>query len=207
MIDQACLRPNTTRGHAFGMSGLKVYCQFTRGISPSNNTGSILDPVLFTIFITSLNEDTEGIIITQTDVRKLGRGLAGSKFRVIFAGWTTKPNMSRWELLEIVISYYFACMCASSLSCVRLCATPGAIALQAPLSMELSRQEYWLLFSHVQLCATPWTAAHQVPPSLGFSRQEYWSGLPFPPPGDLPNPGIEPVSPLPPAMAGEFFTT
>ena len=43
--------------------------------------------------------------------------------------------------------------------------------------------------------ATPWTVAHQAPPSMGFSRQEYWSGLPFPSPGDLPDPGIEPRSP------------
>ena len=43
--------------------------------------------------------------------------------------------------------------------------------------------------------ATPWTAAHQAPLSMGFSRQEYWSGLPFPSPGDLPDPGIEPRSP------------
>ena len=43
--------------------------------------------------------------------------------------------------------------------------------------------------------ATPWTVAHQAPPSMEFSRQEYWSGLPFPSPGDLPNPGIEPRSP------------
>ena len=43
--------------------------------------------------------------------------------------------------------------------------------------------------------ATPWTVAHQAPPSMGFSRQEYWSGLPFPSPGDLPNPGIKPRSP------------
>ena len=48
--------------------------------------------------------------------------------------------------------------------------------------------------SHVWLFATPWTVAHQAPPSMGFSRQEYWSGLPFPSPGDLPNPGMEPVS-------------
>ena len=49
--------------------------------------------------------------------------------------------------------------------------------------------------SHVRLFATLWTVAHQAPPSMGFSRQEYWSGLPFPSPGDLPNPGIEPQSP------------
>ena len=51
--------------------------------------------------------------------------------------------------------------------------------------------------------ATPWTAAHQAPLSMEFSRQEYWSGLPFPPPGDLPDPGIEPASS---ALAGGFFT-
>ena len=49
-------------------------------------------------------------------------------------------------------------------------------------------------FSRVQLFVTPWTAAHQAPQSKGFSRQEYWSGLPCPPPGDLPKPRIKPVS-------------
>ena len=49
--------------------------------------------------------------------------------------------------------------------------------------------------SRVRLFATPWTVAHQAPRSMGFSRQEYWSGLPFPSPGDLPDPGIEPRSP------------
>ena len=51
------------------------------------------------------------------------------------------------------------------------------------------------LLSRVRLFATPWTIAYQAPPSMGFSRQEHWSGLPFPSPGDLPNPGIEPWSP------------
>ena len=55
-------------------------------------------------------------------------------------------------------------------------------------------------FSHVQLFATPWTVAHQTPLSMGFSRQEHWSGLPCPPPGDLSNPGIEPMSPEAPAL-------
>ena len=49
--------------------------------------------------------------------------------------------------------------------------------------------------SHVRLFATSQTVAYQAPPSMGFSRQEYWSGLPFPSPADLPNPGIEPGSP------------
>ena len=49
--------------------------------------------------------------------------------------------------------------------------------------------------SCVGLFVTTWTVAYQVPPSMGFSRQEYWSGLPFPSPGDLPEPGIKPGSP------------
>ena len=51
------------------------------------------------------------------------------------------------------------------------------------------------------------TVAHQAPLSMGFSRQEYWSGLPCPPPGDLPDPGIQSMSLMSPALAGGFFTT
>ena len=54
-----------------------------------------------------------------------------------------------------------------------------------------------------QLCPAlcdPWTVAHQASLSMGFSRKEYWSGLPCPPPGDLPNPGIKPISPAAPAL-------
>ena len=61
-------------------------------------------------------------------------------------------------------------------------------------------------FSCVQLFVTLWTVAHQAPLSMGFSRQEHWSGLPCPPPGDLPDPGIKPRSPVSPASAGGFFT-
>ena len=62
------------------------------------------------------------------------------------------------------------------------------------------------MLSHVQLFATPCTVAHQAPLSMEFSRQEYWSGLPFPTPRDLPDPGIKPLSPAFPALAGRFFT-
>ena len=62
-------------------------------------------------------------------------------------------------------------------------------------------------FSRVQLFATLWTVANQGPLSMGFTRQENWIGLPCPPPGGLPNPGIEPVSLTSPALAGRFFTT
>ena len=61
--------------------------------------------------------------------------------------------------------------------------------------------------SPIQLFATPWTVARLGPLSMRFSRQEYWSGLPFCPPGGLPNPGIKPVSPVSSALAGGFLTT
>ena len=62
-------------------------------------------------------------------------------------------------------------------------------------------------FSYVQLFVTLWIVACQDLLSMEFSRQEYWSGLPFPSPGDLPNPGIKPVSFKSPALPGGFFNT
>ena len=61
--------------------------------------------------------------------------------------------------------------------------------------------------SPVRLFATLWTVAPQAALSMEFSRQEYWSGLPCPPPEDLPNPEIKPASLMSPALAGRFFTT
>ena len=61
-------------------------------------------------------------------------------------------------------------------------------------------------FSRVRLFAALWTVAHQALLSMGSSRQEYWSGLPCPPPGDLPDPGLGHVSLTSPALAGGFFT-
>ena len=62
------------------------------------------------------------------------------------------------------------------------------------------------VLSFVRLFVTPWTVAHQALLSVGFFRQEYWSELPFPSLGDLSNPGIEPKSPLSPALTQGFFT-
>ena len=76
------------------------------------------------------------------------------------------------------------------------------IFLELPYSTKCKRT-----FSRVQLFVTPWTVAHQGPLFMGFSRQEYWSGLSFPPPGDLPNPGIKPASPLSPALQADSLPT
>ena len=63
------------------------------------------------------------------------------------------------------------------------------------------------MLSNVQLFATPWAAALQAPLSVGFSRQEYCSGLLFPSPGDLPDPGVESMSSVSPALVGRFLAT
>jgi len=62
-------------------------------------------------------------------------------------------------------------------------------------------------FSPVWLCVILWTTSCQAPLLMGFSKQEYWGGLPCPPPGDLPDPGIKPVSLMSPALASRFFIT
>ena len=77
----------------------------------------------------------------------------------------------KWLLKSLWIwSFDFSCVCV----CVCVCV--------------------WSQFSYVSLFVTLWTVARQAPLSMGFSRQEYWSGLPWPPPGDLPDPGIQPTS-------------
>ena len=86
--------------------------------------------------------------------------------------------------------------------------------------MEIfGEQHLWLLPFTLTCCCclvtsivadpfvAPWTVTHQDPLSMGFSRQEYWSGLPFPSPGDFPDPGIKPTSLVYPALTGRFFTT
>ena len=80
-------------------------------------------------------------------------------------------------------------------------------------SSQLPKVTYYMgacmlsCFSHVWLCVIPWTVVHQAPLPMVFSRLEYCSGLPCPPPGDLPNPGFELASLTSPALAGKFFTT
>ena len=175
--------------------------------------------------------------------------------------------LAQWRYAILLL--LFSCYVMS-----QLFVTPWIRAHQSPLSMELSRQEYWngeplpspgnlpkpgiepwspslqvdslpseppgnlkfmsiesvMLYNHlilygplllwydndgcmlsrlscVRLCSALWTVDHQSPLSMGYSRQEYQRGLPCPPPGDLPNPGIEPTSPSSPALAGGFFTT
>ena len=72
---------------------------------------------------------------------------------------------------------------------------------KCPLTDEcIKKMQMCKLLSCVQLFVTPWTVACQAPLSMGFSQQAYWSGLPCPFPGDLPNPGIEPTSPVFPAL-------
>ena len=81
------------------------------------------------------------------------------------------------------------------------------LVLLRNLFVHYMEQTGSLSLSRIRLFVALWTVAHQVPLPMGFSRQEYWSGLPCPPPGGLPNPGIEPASLASPALGSGFFTT
>ena len=76
---------------------------------------------------------------------------------------------------------------------------------QLSLAFFFFPKSIMLVLNRVQLFVIAWTVARQAPLSMGFSRQEYWSVLPFSPPGDYPNPGIESMSPVSPALADGFF--
>ena len=90
-------------------------------------------------------------------------------YEIFFVDWKSSISES---LFNSTLLHFITCVCV----CVCVCM-------------------HTHLLSHVQLFATIWTVAHQAPLSVGFPRQEYWRGLPFPSPGDLPNTGIQPMSP------------
>ena len=120
-------------------------------------------------------------------------------------------------------SAFYYCLCFCSLSHIKAedCSkspleSKGPFGISSPLEKVLIRRYYqedcvWVLghFSHVRLFANIvwWTIACQAPLSMGLPRQEYWSGLPFPSPGDLPHPGIEPTSLMSPTLVDGLFTT
>ena len=97
---------------------------------------------------------------------------------------STKANPGTWEL-----SF------PSALGKTQLGYPPITSSVTHVLRIYADHCREVKLLSCVILFETPWTVAYQVPPSMEFSRQEYWSGLPFPSPGDLPDPGIKPRSP------------
>ena len=86
-------------------------------------------------------------------------------------------------------------------------ATPSGTFLISPERNPPHGLHVFSRLSCVWLFATPWTVARQAPLSIAFSKQEYWTGLPFSPPGDLPNPGIEPATPVSPALQADSYPT
>ena len=104
--------------------------------------------------------------------------------------------MERWQKFKFTVIEMYESRC---MPC----------SVEVPVEKGSPMLEAWLLscFSCVQHFGTLWTVAHQAPLSMGFSRQEYWSGLPRPPPGDFPDPGIDPSSLMSSASAGGLYTT
>ena len=111
--------------------------------------------------------------------------ILGSGKYSLSRSWFFPVQCSPWLLVLLLGHAFFSIFSIGYILCIYI------------LSKRLSHAK---LFSCVWLFATPWTVAHQAPQSTGFSRQEYPSGLPCPPPGDLPNPGIELVYPVSPTL-------
>ena len=104
--------------------------------------------------------------------------------------------LKRWKLPYIPLYIY---LCEKNVSFMMVETFSCLFSLERACVLRL--------FSCVWLCETPWTVACQIPLPMGFSRQVYWNGVPCPPPGDLPDPGIEHTSLTSPALAGGFFNT
>ena len=113
------------------------------------------------------------------------------------------------------LKYFYFCFCHYCFVLVSIVPAISLLLLHLLLDIWAWNKDTVLLssiqwseevksLSCVRLFVTPWTVACQAPLSMGFSRQEYWSGLPFPSPGDLPSPGIEPGSP---ALEGDALTS
>ena len=102
----------------------------------------------------------------------------------ISVGFWSDSIFSKWQYLQSVVMLIGLSQ-KLSIDCLT-----SAGLLRGLLGARWTQWK-WSHFSHVQLFVTPWTVAHQAPLSMRFSRQEYWSGLPFPPPGELPDPGIK----------------
>ena len=125
-----------------------------------------------------------------------------------------KFSSSSWVLHGFNLHFLITAAVVEVFQCLLTC---GFLCSELPLIMAASSMFltgclsvvciYVCMLSHVRLFAIPWTVTHHNPLSMRFCRQEYWSGLPFPPLGDLPDPGIESVSPVSSALVGGFFTT
>ena len=134
--------------------------------------------------------------------------LEGDSAPLLSAAFICK-SVTTYQVKSLAIAKENPCITKVVISKSLLCADQRPFMNQEPSKQYgwSFRSIFWGIhaqsLSHVWLYETPWTVACQAPLFMGFSRQAYWSGLPCPPPGDLPDPGIEPVSP---ALASRFFT-
>ena len=165
--------------------------------------------------------DLDGISVSALGV---GRILGNKQLTPVWKRQLNLSNTESWDevaLDEHRLAYLFSCSVVSS--CLPTCGlqhtrlvcpslSPRYCSNSCPLSQQhyvtISMHSYMLSrFGRVWLFVTLWSVACQAPLSVGFSRQEYWSGLPCPPPEDLPHTGIEPESLMSPVLADGFFTT
>ena len=122
-----------------------------------------------------------------------------------------KGRLSGALCMEAAGPHVLGLWASSTVYILQCLVQPWSAVLPGPLPPERgclllsSQPDPSHLMLHVRLLTAPPAAAHQAPLSMAFTRQEYWSGQPFPPPGDPPDPGIEPASPVAPALQVDFF--
>ena len=125
---------------------------------------------------------------------------------IIITKATKSKSKEQFQQVELVLPSVLG-VCRENKAWVLLCLTHTSCLAQGPIYLlPLKLILRFPVLSRVLLFAILWTIAHQAPLAMGFSKQEYWSWLPFPSPGDLPDPGIEPPSLSSPALASIFFT-
>ena len=162
----------------------------------------------FYILSNILNSWSQGRKGNPTERDSIAQHLPGNKTLPICGGRKTFPVASRgrWSPTNVSRSRGRKGICSEVRwhrcwpDLTRLC---PFWSWDSHISLQLSLYQVWInhvwsevkSLSRVRLFPSPWTVAYQAPPSMGFSRQQYWSGLPFPSPGDLPDPGIKPGSP------------
>ena len=134
--------------------------------------------------------------------------LAIFSFNILRGKKKILPLTIPWCILLVLLDFVFHILLFNSLAS---CIQPACFSCVFPVFFRMGKSPRVLrcakALSHGWLFVTPHTVARQAPLSMGFSRQEYWGGLPFPSAGDLPDPGIEPVSPVSPALQADSLPT
>ena len=174
---------------------LKYWC-FSFSISPSNEYSGLIFFRIDWLYLLAIQRTLKSLLQQHSSKASILQQSAFFVVQLSHPYMTTGNTISltRWKFVGKVMSLLF-----NMLSRLDIDFLPRSkcrlISWSQSLPAVILKWSEVKSLNRVQLFASPWTVAYRTPLSMGFSRQEYWSGLPFPSPGELPDPGIEPRSP------------